>query len=221
MAQTCNPGDFSSAYGFQLYGTAAISGEPKPVATIGRLEFGSDQSISGVASTNFGGLYLGNPVTGSYEIRGDCTINWTLQDDSGNLQHFAGNLQRDLQRGTFRQTDPGAPQDGILVKVAPNCSAGALQRSYHFSISGTAGAAQKVSLSGVMEADASGALRMVQDGARLPAGTATVDSDCIVEMELTLPAPMKLRGVLVDGGAEILAIDTVAGTAVKAVWRAE
>ena len=46
-------------------------------------------------------------------------------------------------------------------------------------------------------------------------GTFSVDSDCIVHVEFTLPGangaagiPIKLRGILVDEGREILAIDT-------------
>src|SRR5215467_10435779 len=79
-AQTCKQGDFAGAYGFQLYGTAAISGQPKPVVSIGRLEFDDNGGVSGVSSTNFAGLYLGNPVTGSYEVHSDCIISWNLKD---------------------------------------------------------------------------------------------------------------------------------------------
>src|SRR5690242_18361707 len=87
-AAVCNPAGVDGAYGFQLTGVATISGVSQPVVSLGRLVFDGQGSISGVSSVSFTGLYLGNPVTGMYQARTDCSIDWSLQDDSGNRQHF-------------------------------------------------------------------------------------------------------------------------------------
>src|SRR6266567_5136125 len=109
-AQLCNPQEFAGVYGFQLSGSTTISGDSKPVASMGRLEFDGQGGVNGSASVNFAGYLLGNPVTGSYDVRTDCSITWSLQDDSGAFQHFAGTLRADLLRATFRQTDAGGAQ---------------------------------------------------------------------------------------------------------------
>src|SRR5689334_13205210 len=86
-AQFCKPQDFAGIYGFQLSGSTTISGGTKSVASMGRLEFDGYGGVTGASSVNFDGFLLGNPVTGSYQVRDDCRITWSLQDDSGAFQH--------------------------------------------------------------------------------------------------------------------------------------
>jgi len=227
-AQVCNPQVLQGAYGFQLAGTTTISGDSKPVAAMGRIEFDGRGAVSGTASVNFAGFLLGNPVTGVYEAHSDCTVTWSLQDDSGAFQHFAGTLTPDLQRATFHQTDTGGARQGTLAKVAPQCSDAALQGNYSFSISGGAipmnpgEVARNISFGGALTADGAGNLALVADGSATAAGTSSVDSDCIVDMTIVpaLGASIKLRGILVTGGKEVLAIETDPGTTVNARFRA-
>ena len=227
-AQVCNPRKFQGAYGFQLSGSTTISGTKKPVASMGRLEFDGQGAVSGTSSVNFSGFLLGNPVTGTYEVRSNCAITWNLQDDSGGWQHFSGTLSPDLEHGTFQQTDPGGAQRGALAKTAPVCSESAIRGTYDFSISGSTIAmspgqsAGNVSMEGILAADGAGNLTRLDRGAATPVGTLTVDSECIVNIDLTPSGEpeMKLRGVLVNGGREILAIETDPGAAVNARLRA-
>src|SRR4051794_25887581 len=114
-ADACNPANFPGVYGMLLSGTTTISGESKPVVSIARLVFESFGKVSGTSSVNFGGLFLGNPVTGEYTANTDCTVSWKLQDDSGNFQNFAGKLSLDGKHVQFNQTDQGAPQRGSMV----------------------------------------------------------------------------------------------------------
>ena len=88
--QVCGANDLSGGYGFQLAGTTTISGAPTPMAAIGRLAFETEGRISGTSSVNFNGLFLGNPVTGTYTFQTNCAIAFELQDDSGAWQHFQG-----------------------------------------------------------------------------------------------------------------------------------
>src|SRR5271155_586859 len=91
-ADVCDPAKLEGAYGFELSGQTNISGESKPVVSVGRLVFDGQGVVSGYSSINFSGFFLGNPVTGKYEAHTDCTITWTLQDDSGAFQNFDGKL---------------------------------------------------------------------------------------------------------------------------------
>src|SRR5262245_53073637 len=87
-AELCDRVPLQGAYGFQLSGQTKISGDVKPVASLGRVIFDGDGAISGYSSIMFAGFRLGNPVTGKFEIGRDCKMLWSLQDDSGGFQHF-------------------------------------------------------------------------------------------------------------------------------------
>src|ERR1700722_13688799 len=194
-ADVCNPNDFQGVYGFQLSGTSMISGQPKPVAGVGRMALDGSGGITGTSSVNFTGLLLGNPVTGTYEALPDCTVTWSLQDDSGGLQHFAGTISPDGKRAQFRQTDPGAEGErGIAIKASDNCADTDIQDHYNVTIS---------SLKEPVIVD--------KDAIQL-------EGDCFLHaMVIILPVtPMNLRGILVNEGKEILAIQTDPGTAVTA-----
>jgi hypothetical protein len=88
-ADVCNPEDLPGPYLFQLTGSTDISGTPKRTASLGRIAFDGRGGLSGTASATFSGLLLGNPVTGSYEAKSDCSVIWNLQDDSGGFQNFS------------------------------------------------------------------------------------------------------------------------------------
>jgi hypothetical protein len=225
----CDPAKFQGAYGFQLSGQTTISGTAKPVASIGRLEFDGQGGVTGEASVNFAGYYLGNPVTGKYQVQADCTLTWSLQDDSGNWQHFRGKLTPDLLAARFQQTGEGAAHNGTMQKVGPNCSTSALSPSYTFSISGSAipmnpgdVPPHRITATGTAKTDSSGTITL-DVGGNAGSGTVDIDSNCIATVTLNLPSgeALALRGVLVDGGKRILAMETDPGTAVTATFTAK
>ncbi len=228
-ASVCDPRKFAGAYGVQLSGNTTISGAPTPVAVIGRLEFDDQGAVTGYMSVNFTGYLLGNPVTGKYDAHTDCSINWSLQDDSGAFQHFSGTITGDTPRVEFRQTDPGGAGNGIMMRTPDNCSVATLKKRYIYSLAGSttpmlAGeTSHKVSSSGAIDVSG-GKITVTPDGPRAASdGTVEVDSKCIVTMDLTFSmadsdtkVPVKLRGVVVDDGKEIRAIQTDPGTTVIA-----
>ena len=99
-------------------GRRLFLGMPKPTASLGRITFDGSGSLSGTSSATFGGLLLGNPVTGTYEAKSDCSVTWKLQDDSGAFQNFSGTALTDGTRVQFKQTDPGGAQNGIMQKTS-------------------------------------------------------------------------------------------------------
>jgi len=233
-AGPCNPRDLEGTYGFQLTGETTISGDTKPAVSLGRLLFDDSGGVSGTSSAKFAGLLLGNPVTGTYEVRTDCTVTWSLRDDSGGYQHFRGVAAPGGVRVRFRQTDPGGLRSGVLVRTAAEgCKVADLQPKYTFTISGSIipmteeGPSHTVSAKGVMEEDINHHFHVTLEGSS-PYTTdvaITVESDCTVEQELVLPlegsaTAVKLRGILVDRGKEILAIQTDPGAMVSARFTA-
>ena len=229
-ADACNPSKLVGAYGFQLSGDTTISGDSKPAVSVGRLVFDGHGILSGYVSANFAGYFLGNPVTGTYEAHDDCTIDWSLQDDSGAFQHFSGKLTADYSAAQFHQSDPGGAHNGVLQKVAAECSVKGLAPLYSFGIAGSTtpmnpgDAPRRISAAGSVEPDAAGNLKITIPGGGDPqAGTITVDSDCFAQISMALPSgdTVNLRGILVNGGKQILAMETDAGAAVTAKFNAK
>ena len=202
----CNPGDILGPYGFQLAGVSTISGAETPVASVGRLVFDGKGKVEGYSSVNFNGLFLGNPVSGSYEIKVDCTLTWSLQDDSGAFQHFTGKASPGGAHVDFHQVDPRTTSSGVMEKVADGCNAAAFRGRFDLSITGGLVA------HALAQADGNGGI-VVTRGDSTTSGTYTVDSDCFVELAFGLAQGdsselVKLRGVLVDGGKEVMAVQT-------------
>jgi hypothetical protein len=228
-ADVCDPAKLAGAYGFELSGHTTISGDSKPVVSVGRLVFDGQGVLSGYSSVNFAGYFLGNPVTGTYESQSDCTVTWSLQDDSGAFQHFDGKLTADNASAQFHQSDPGGAQNGVLQKVAEKCVAASFAPLYSFGIAGSTtpmnpgDVARRVSSEGSIEPDAAGNLKITTPNAAPTTGTITVDSDCFVQITMTLPSgdTVNLRGVLVNSGKQILAMETDPGTTVTAKFNAK
>jgi hypothetical protein len=81
--------------------------------------------------------------------------------------------------------------------------------------------ARRISLTGTAEPDAAGALKLtVSDTAG--SGTIAIDSDCVAQIALALPSgdSVALRGILVNSGKRILAMQTDPGAAVTATFTA-
>jgi hypothetical protein len=204
FSQVCGNFDLSGAYGFQLSGTTTIAGAAKPIAAVGRLDFGSDGKISGTSSVNFGGLFLGNPVTGTYSSSGaDCSIRFDLQDDSGGQQHFSGTLAPGGAHGQFHQTDSGTGGRGQLVRVPASCGVGSINGRYTVTIDG-----HKT----VTAADGHGAFSGDSNS-----GTYDVGSDCFVEINFG----GKFRGIVVNDGKAVFAVQTDPGKVITATFTAQ
>jgi hypothetical protein len=225
-AQMCTGRTMSGPYGLQLSGKVTISGNEAPAAVLATLSFASDGSLSGVSSVNFNGLLLGNPITGKYELNPDCTLLLDLQDDSGAYQHFRGTVAGESDRISLRQTDKGTGERGVLRKAAETCTASDFRTTYSFTLSGaatplaTAGMTQPVSIAGMIRFDLAGKLFVTQP-VETPA-TFELQSGCIVQFTfpplIATGGPVHLRGILVNGGAEILAIQTDPGMPVAVVF---
>ena len=227
-AAVCEPRAFHGAYGLSLTGTTNIGSQTRPVAVIGRLVVEDSGNLSGISSASFTGLILGNVVTGKYEAHTDCSVTWTLQDDSGSFQHFAGNMSADGGRVAFRQTDPGGAGNGILLRSTDRCSASSLAGRFQLTVSGstvdvnTALDSGRVSISGVLIADGAGILSLSSgpDEPVRSAGSYEVADDCFVKFVLELPADehkwpaMHFRAIVVESGREVLGIQTDPGTTV-------
>ena len=232
---SCTLAALQGPYGIQLSGDTTITGNAKPVTALGRFVFDGDGAVSGYSSAMFGGFLMRNPVTGTYDTHSDCTVSWALQDDSGAFQHFSGVFTPDGKRVQFRQTDPGGAQNGIAESSRDDCKAADLQKNYQFALSGSsfpmaAGeVSSKVGLKGAIAGDVNGNFKLTLQGKSAVIADVTVNlqSDCTMELEFAIPVEdggtgtsMKLRGILVNDGKQILAIQTDPGWMVSGKFTA-
>jgi hypothetical protein len=219
-AQVCGRDDVQGAYGFQLSGTTTIgSNGPQPQAGIGRLVFDGQGGVSGVSSVMLDGYFLGNPVTGTYTFKTDCTLTFQLQDTSGGFQNFSGVAKEGGASVEFHQSDTGAGGHGVLEKTAGACKTESWHGSYTFTLSGNASqfatdqaAGSVYSVKGTVDADGAGNLTLTTS-TKKTTGSYQLDSDCIAEMELGVPdgdsaSILKMRGVLVSDGKRLLAVES-------------
>ena len=218
--QVCGRDDLQGAYGMQLSGSTTIGvNGAQPVAAIGRVEFDGEGGVSGVSSVNIAGYFLGNPVTGHYSFRTDCTFTFDLQDDSGALQHFRGVASEGGARAEIRQADPDTGEHGVLERTAAECKTETFQGTYSFALGGSASqfAADQApggqfSIGGTVTADGAGNLVFTSGGAKTT-GSYQLGTDCIAEMELGVvegdsAGILKMRGVLVRQGKLLLAVES-------------
>ena len=233
-ADSCDPHKFQGTYGFQLSGKTTISGAAKESASMGNItfqwEFGAGGSVSGSSSSSFAGFLLGNPVTGTYEAHENCTLTWSMQDDSGNYQHFSGTMTPDFKRIEFRQTEAGTPEGGLMMQTPQGCGANSLLPHYLFTLSGSftpmedGQRAHRIDVSGTADVADGGKLALTV-ARKTGSGTFDIDGQCIVQMELNLPGAdsdrmtaVKIRGIVVDDGKQILGIQTDPGATATATF---
>ena len=228
VGAACDPKDFAGNYGFLLTGTATIGGDTRPVAIVGRLVLDGWGSAHSTSSAAFTGIVLGNPAAGTYEAQSDCSVRWTLRDDSGTWQNFAGTMTDRGARVAFRQTDPGGVANGLMIRTPDVCAPSAFQGRFELTLSGSSvdvysgRAFGRVSFGGSVEADGAGGLSFTT-GTGAPtvkAGTYSFEDGCFVQ--LTVPpvggskaTEMHFRGILVDDGRTLFAMQTDPGTVVS------
>ena len=135
-ADLCALSDIHGAYGFQFEGVTKIGGPEKPLAGVARLVFDGTKEVSGVSSVNFNGLFLGNPVTGSYEFHTDCSLDVHLQDTSGAFQNLTGRAASGGNRVEMRQSDSGTAVHGLMVRIASVCAASGLSGRFNLALTG-------------------------------------------------------------------------------------
>jgi hypothetical protein len=78
---------------------------------------------------------LGNPATGTYDAQSDCSVRWTLRDDSGSWLNFAGTMADRGARVTFRQTDPGGAGNGLMIRTPGVCGPSSFQGRFDLTLS--------------------------------------------------------------------------------------
>lgn len=234
----CTAAALRGSYGFTVRGfTDALSGLPPalqgPFAAAGTTLYdGAGRVTIAARSASFNGIVRTVPAeTGTYSVSSDCVV--TAQYPSGVTTR---NVLIDGGRAMYAmQTNAGTTIGGLSQRAGrsddidrghPRCTAQGVAGRYGFFAEGYAGpptlplpAAVPLVGTGVVTLDRSGrfdataqrSVGGVLDPQPLPlTGTFTVGSDCSVRMQFDVG--FDFSGTLVDGGREIVFVETDPGT---------
>lgn len=161
-AAVCDSKTFHGAYGFWLTATQQSAIRRGLQQVVGRLVLDDSGSLSSISPASFTGLVFSNDVRGKYEAHADCSVTWSLQDDSGHFQHFSGTIRADGRWATSRQTNPGGAEDGTLPWTMDACSDFSLPGKFDLTAFGrtvdgdTAADSGEVSFEDLLMADGAG-----------------------------------------------------------------
>ena len=222
-AATCSNAAVSGIYGSLGEGT---NPEGQPEANL--FQFKLDPSTGTFTGTD----ETGTPVTGTYEVASNCTVTGTTTKGGSTHPFSAVVTSIGLQSASG---NPGATNGGFWVaQGSPTCTNAGIKGSFGLAVRGSflAGApftgpviligelALRVNASG--EGVINGSMAGSEDGKILTfagepvTGSYTVDADCQGMASITPREGPELHFsfVVVDGGKELLAIETDADTAV-------
>jgi hypothetical protein len=230
---TCSNASLSGPYGFTTGGTNAAGA---PVTHVSQFTFDpTTGTYTGESIASEGGVIITSPITATYAVAANCTVTATVTtgSQSQNLAFVVtstGFLAIDQKTGVISQ--------GFGVKQgSPTCTNAGVEGSFGFNVAGVllagarGGVTGPVAFIGELEfsVDASGNgvisgnIAGIEDGTVLTfagepvTGSYAVDPKCRGWAAITpqgLPE-MHFRFVVVDGGNEMLAIETNDDTVVS------
>jgi hypothetical protein len=218
---TCSTASLSGTYGFPH---SAVDNNGAPISTaVSQITFDSTTgTFTGETTASHEGVTTSFSFAGKYAVAPNCT--GTGLPAGGNPFAFVI-----TSTGFFAVHKTGEIQEGFAVKQGSPCTKAGVQGSFGFQATGVyvAGApvTGPVALIGELKLGGdgviSGHIAGREDGTLLEepvTGTYWVDSDCNGRATITPNGQpeMRFRLVVVDGGNEMLAIQTDYGTVVSA-----
>lgn len=228
-AATCSTASLSGTYGL-LHGGTAVTGTP--TRSVVQITFDSTTAtFTSVTTASHNGVIATESVPGTYAVASNCTGNGTF--DLGMMKaNFSFVV---TSTGFFFATQfPGATQEGIGVKQgSPTCTNARFEGSFGFQATGVfvAGAPVtgpvafvgelKLSVNASGDGVISGYVAGSENGMLFTfaevEGSYSVNTDCTGTATITPKgrSEMHFKLVVVDGGNEMLAIETDAHTVVS------
>jgi hypothetical protein len=219
-AGACSNATLSGNSGFVVTGIDASG----PSATVGQITADGKGTFTGVETVSSDGtITLDIPLKGTYKVHSNCTGSGTVTPKGASTSHFnlvivAGGTQLE-----FILTDSGKTESGsALAQGAATCTTKGLQGTYGLQAGGTLVGLGPVALNGqakfqrgVISGTASGSFNgQIFTGEKV-GGAYKVNTDCQGAAVVSVKQQsLHLNLVVVNGGKEILLIDTDSGIVV-------
>ena len=221
-AAGCSNSSLTGAYGLSSGGTDKGG---LPNNTVGLVNFDGKGGFTGTVTTSKGGVVQSGTVSGTYQVRTNCTGSGTVVL-GGKTRHLNLVVTSSGAGFDFVQTDSGRTLSGYAIAQGkPTCTDAGVKGTYAFQAAGLFETIGPVAFTGQLKLDGSGNVTGTESGSLNGTifsnleltGTYTVNSNCTGSATITphgLPA-FNLNLVAIDGGAKMLAIETDANTNVS------
>jgi len=217
----CSESTFTGVYGFS-YGRTAGIGEP--IADIGQIASNGKGSITGSWTESDDGEILSETFTGAYTIAENCTGTLTFDNKNRTTYHFNIYLDNADKGFQMLRTDANHTQPGFGVAQGGTgvCALSGKEQILTLNVFGIlAPSGEPKAFVGQATLDGKGhitgtaTINIDFTGAEKTfTGTYTVKADCTGTMKI-IPSKdptMNFATVIVDGGDELLLIETDKGT---------
>lgn len=221
-AATCSNASISGVYGAISSG---LNGSSQPAAGITQITADGNGNVTGTQIKSIDGTIVTYNVTGTYQIRSNCTgtATWTNQDSE--TEHDNIYLNNGNKGAFLIQTDAVHVQAGSAVAQGTvTCTNAAVKHSYSMEFTGFTSSGQSA-MAGELTFNGTGSIAgtatLSLDGtienALHVTGTYSIGSNCMGTAQITpkgLPT-INLALIVVSSGKEMLAVETDSGTIVS------
>jgi hypothetical protein len=217
---SCTNASFKGVYGILSAGLTN-SGEPK--TSIGQFTTDGDGNLMGWSTQSTDGAFTTFSFTGSYSVAKNCTGTVTLSNGyTANLVLDNGN------KGAYMiQTNSGYTQSSIAVaEGTATCTDAGVKHTFAVNANGNVLGIGEVVYVGQLTLNGSGNITgtlstslngAITSNEPITTGTYSIDSNCIGTASITLEnsTMMNFDLIVVDGGKELMALESDSGTVVS------
>ncbi|HXM22595.1 MAG TPA: hypothetical protein VN948_15165 [Terriglobales bacterium] len=221
-AGACSNGTLNGHSGFVVTGTDASG----PTAASGQITADGKGGFAGMETVSSDGTITADvPVTGTYTIHANCTGKGTITPKGGPTAHFSfavvsGGTELELVVTDSDATESGSAQ----AEGSATCTTKGVQGTYGLQGGGTLVGLGPIAFSGqvklqqgVISGTESGSVNgQIFNGAKV-GGAAKIGTNCFGKAVVSVnhQSPLHLDLVVVNGGNEIVFIETDIGTVVS------
>ncbi len=224
---SCSNASIKGTYGIVSTG---LNGSLQPASSVYQITADGAGHVSGTSTKSIDGTIVTYTLTGTYSIAANCngTAAFTNQDDQTEHDNFYLN---NANAGAFLiQTDKSHVQSSIAVaQGAPTCTNLGVKNAYSFEATGQVIGTGQVAAAGRLTFNGTGSitgpLTLSLDGVIhsnvAVKGTYAINSNCTGTAKITPTglSPMDFNLVVVNGGKEIMAIETDNNTIVTGTFQ--
>jgi hypothetical protein len=221
-AAACSNSTLNGNSGFVVTGTNASG----PTTTTGQITADGKGSLTGVETESSNGKVVQNiPIKGTYKVRANCTGSGAVTPKGASTSHFDFVV---VSAGTgleFVLTDSGTTESGSAqAQGAATCTTKGLQGTYGLQANGALVGTGAIALNGqvkfhqgVISGTMSGSINGQTFTGGKVGGAYKAGSNCLggAVVSVNQQSSLHLNLVVVNGGKEILFIDTDSGFVVS------
>ncbi len=218
----CTLASVSGVYGIISVG---LDSSGQPASSVRQITADGKGNITGSSTKSINGLIVTLTFTGKYIVAANCTGSVTFTNSDRSTEHDKFVLDNANQGAYLIQTDNNFTQSSIAVaQGTATCTDLGVKHTYAFEATGTVVGSGQAAYVGQLVLNGAGKLtgtaNISQDGSIASGvaltGTYQINSNCTGSAVVTpkgLPA-MKANLVVVNGGKELMVIETDATTVI-------